>query len=65
MRTIEMVSLDGRVWTLEVAEELEKRIAISLDLDPYEQLSDDEIKDFFVNSLMKEKQMLSMEIVKE
>lgn len=64
MRTIEITAGNGTSWSIELQEDFERRIAVTLGRDPYDRLSDDEIKEFFVNSIMNENEMLSMEIVK-
>lgn len=64
MRVVEIQSFNGQSWTLELQEEFERRIAITLGRDPYDHLSDEEIKEFFVNSIMNEHEMLSLELVK-
>jgi hypothetical protein len=63
-RTIEIQAVNGTNWTIEIQPEFERRIAVTMGRDPYEILSDEEIKEFFVNSIMNEHEMLSLEIVK-
>lgn len=68
MRIIEIaagpMNVAGPTWTLEITEELEQRIAISLKGDACVAVSDDEIKEFFLDRLFKDSEMLSLEIVK-
>ena len=64
MRIIEIDAGGGNCWTLEIQPAFEHRIAASLGRDPYAQLSDEDIKDFFLESIMKDHEVLSLEIVK-
>lgn len=64
IRTIEITSENGTNWTIELQEEFVQRIAVTLGRGVYDFLTDEEIKEFILNSLMREHEMLSMEIVK-
>ena len=64
MRTVEIISGDNSVWTIEVQDELEHRIASSLGRGPYGYVSDEEIKDYFLNAIMAQREILSLEVVK-
>lgn len=65
MRTIEIeTGLSATRWTIEVQDELERKIAIALGRDAYSDVTDEEVKDFIQEHLMRSTEMLSLEVVK-
>ena len=65
MRTIEIeTGLSTASWTIEVQDELERKIAIALGRDMYADVTDEEIKEFITEHLMQSSEMLSLEVVK-
>ncbi len=65
MRTIEIeTGLSATRWTIEVQDELERKIAIALGRDAYADVTDEEIKEFIQEHLMQSTEMLSLEVVK-
>lgn len=65
MRTIEIeTGLSATSWTIEVQDELERKIALHLGRDMYDHVTDEEVKAFVVEHLMQSTEMLSLEVVK-
>ncbi len=66
MRTIEIeTGLSATGWTIEVQDELERKIAVSLGRDTCSDVTDEEVKNFIMKHLMESTEMLSLEVVKE
>lgn len=65
MRTIEIeTGALATSWTIEVQDELERKIAIALGREADSDVTDEEVKSFIMEHLMKSTEMLSLEVVK-